>query len=187
MNHDTSAVKLTRDFLPADVLDEVLVLFHGAADWVTTPQESQYGERGQSFDGAGLPLVHERYSASFDVSASLQESPAVLRVSSSLNGKTVRCYRMGQGQGFRVHTDSYFQGGLSHVLYLNDGWGWDWGGLLHVLSDDGLLCDVVRPEMNLLVTTDCAAGKVPHFVSPVAPWAQQPRYVLAVFGEAPRI
>jgi hypothetical protein len=180
-----------RNFLPEAEATELAQLYETATDWATEKQSFVYGgshlsgggkDKYQSFASDRLPTVGESYYASFDLSPGLTKHPAVLAAVAKIGGSTYRCYRMGPGQGFRVHIDDYFKGRFSHVLYLNRRWVWDWGGLLHVVSEDGQSGEVVFPEFNTLATMDYAEKKVPHFASFITSWAREPRYVLAIFG-----
>lgn len=175
-------ISVRRGYLPREEADGLRELWDLTRDWARESQESTYGPSHQSFSAGGLPQDGESYVASFERSASLEDHQMVRNVVSGLRGTSHRCYRLLAGDGFRVHVDDYFGRSMSHVLYLSPRWEWDWGGLLHVLDDDGERCEVVLPEMNLLVTTSHEGGRTPHFVSRVAPWAASPRYMLSVFG-----
>jgi hypothetical protein len=180
---------LRTDVVPPLTLDALVGAYEAADDWIREDQHAVYGMfpnlkkpvlRHQSFSGPAMPRDGEPYVASFERSKSLEGLPLTAEVARMIRGDTWRCYQFGAGQGFRTHTDSYFGGAASHVLYLTREWRWDWGGLLHVISDDGERTETVLPRMGLVATL---TGKdVAHFVSPVAPWAEAPRYVLAVFG-----
>jgi Rps23 Pro-64 3,4-dihydroxylase Tpa1-like proline 4-hydroxylase len=177
---------LTRkpNFLSPELAEQVASLYESASDWKSDDQRAVYGKTHQSFNGPRLPADGTSYRTSFDRSLSLESSAPVLAAVALTGGTAHRCYRMRAGQGFRIHTDDYFRGRYAHVLYLNRSWCWDWGGLLHVLDAEGTEGEVVYPAFNLLATTDYFAQRVPHFVSPVAEWAGQPRYVLAIFAGA---
>lgn len=177
------------DVVPAPALDALVAAYEAAGDWVREDQNATYGAypnpkkpvlRHQSFKGPGMPEDGELYVTSFDRSASLEALPLAAEVARQIGGNIFRCYRSGPGQGFRVHTDGYFGGTASHVLYLTRKWKWDWGGLLHVISPDGGRTETFLPRMGLVATL--TSGDDAHFVSPVAPWAAEPRYVLTVFG-----
>lgn len=171
--------------IPVAMLETLASAYESAVDWVREEQREPYGRgKDKEFDGPSMPGAGEEYVASFDKSLSLLGLPLVAEAARLIGGNVWRCYRMGPGQGFRTHTDGYF-GGDSHVLYLTRKWRWDWGGLLHTVSDDGDHSETVLPQMGLVATL--SGGDVAHFVSTVEPWAEAPRYVLAVFGRAVEI
>ena len=186
----SESLTVRKNFLPEAEADELAKLYETAVDWKTEKQTFVYGGSHLSRDGgkyqgfvaSKLPSDGESYYACFDQSLALAQHPSVLAAVAKIGGTTHRCYRMGPGQGFRVHVDDYFSGRFSHVLYLNRSWVWDWGGLLHVVSADGESGSVVFPEFNTLATMDYAEKKVPHFASFITSWARLPRYVLAIFG-----
>ena len=171
-----------RNFLEERRAERLAELFADEAHWEPVSQTKAYSDEFRQFPGRGMPYGTERYLASFERSEKLEQATDVLAATDLIGGTNRRCYQMTAGDGFRIHDDSYFGGTRSHVLYLNKDWRWDWGGLLHVLSDEGRRCDVIYPEFNTLVTLDYSVQTVPHFVSQVAHWALEPRYVLAVFG-----
>ena len=65
----------------------------------------------------------------------------------------------------------------AYVLGLTRGWRADMGGLLHFLDDEGNVVETVVPRYNSLTIFRVP---MPHLVSMVAPWVQEPR--LAVTG-----
>ena len=168
--------------MPAPLLEEIAQLYQKTEDWIRDDQTTAYGadDLHPLSEHARMPRKGEDYRASFFHSPALSINSHVHAAVALIGGTAHRCYRMEPGQGFRIHSDDYFGGQSSRILYLNRNWVWDWGGLLHVIEADS--CRVVFPEFNLLATMDYAQGKVPHFVSQVAPWALEPRYILSVFG-----
>lgn len=178
-------LKIEKNFLPRNVADEVAKLYEAATDWERVDQSATYGKKHQSFSGSRMPTDGDEYRTSFDRSDYLAGHPTIHEVVAIMGGdpslEKHRCYRLGPGQGFRVHTDDYFLGSWSRSLYLSRSWAWDWGGILHAIDDEQDV-EVVFPEFNLLATMDHTTSKMPHFVSLVAEWAKVPRYSLNVFG-----
>ena len=168
------------DFLPAELAERVATAFEHATDWTRLRNDGQYHAEhvGMEFAGPKLPGHDETYWADFHTSMELKTAPAVVEAVRLImrggRASDYRCYRMEPGEGFRIHSDSYFGGRYAFTLYFNRRWVWDWGGLLHVISNDGASCRVVLPEFNLLAAVDYQV-KAPHFVSPVAAWAKQLR------------
>jgi SM-20-related protein len=87
------------------------------------------------------------------------------------------CYR--PGHFLRLHTDKVDEEGriAAYVINLTPRWNADFGGMLNFLGPNGAVSEVFFPWYNSL-----SLFRVPvwHFVSPVAPWADQPR--LAITG-----
>lgn len=85
--------------------------------------------------------------------------------------------RYMRGQFLRMHDDKIDEEGrlVAYVLNLTKNWVADWGGLLHFQDDEGNVTDIFMPHFNSL-----SMFKVParHFVSCVAPYAEQPRYAI---------
>jgi len=64
----------------------------------------------------------------------------------------------------------------AYVLGLTRGWRADMGGLLHFLDDQGNVAETVVPRYNSLTVFRVP---MPHLVSMVAPWVQEPRLAVA--------
>jgi 2-oxoglutarate-Fe(II)-dependent oxygenase superfamily protein len=172
-------ITTVRNFLPAAEFARLTELWAGA-QWAAYggPDGGYYNTEAGSFDGRGLPGKSETYQWRTARADPLAEAPEVKAVVARLGAKGHFCYAMGAGDHFRVHSDAYFGGGYSAILYLDD-WLWDWGGLLHAIGPGGAACEVVLPEANVLALIP---NGTPHFVSPVQPWAAHPRRTLSLFG-----
>jgi Rps23 Pro-64 3,4-dihydroxylase Tpa1-like proline 4-hydroxylase len=90
----------------------------------------------------------------------------------------VQATRYLPGHFLRRHDDTGYTGQqrrYAFVFNLGRGWQADWGGLLQFLDPDGRVVDTFVPTYNSL-----SLFKVPqlHCVSPVAAWAEEPRYGL---------
>lgn len=91
----------------------------------------------------------------------------------------LRCYKMIEGGHFRVHKDAYISD-TGFIWYLTKDWKWDWGGILMSIDKEGT-AEATIPQFNQLVIMDHKNGQVPHFVTPVTAFAQEPRYMLVGF------
>jgi hypothetical protein len=169
------------DYLEPALYAELAALYEAAGDWQERRSSNVYGPGFQSFGGGLLPADGEEYRMAFDYSDALAEHPLVREVAARMGGTEHRCYRYRAGHGLRFHTDDYFGGRGHRILFLTREWRLDWGGLLYVIEGEEILT-LVCPRPNLLIEIDFSEGRVPHFVSPVAEWAGQPRYVLSTFG-----
>lgn len=87
--------------------------------------------------------------------------------------------RYRPGEFLRWHDDKHDdeRRRFAYVLNLSRDWEADWGGLLQFIDARGSVVDTFVPRFNSL-----SLFKVPfgHVVTPVAPWAKQPR--LAITG-----
>ena len=128
------------------------------------------------------PGEDEVYSSAYTRAREVEKSAFFREVSQALSthlpfdwhNAAVHAYRMTAGDHFRVHDDS--KNGIGFVYYLSKGWKWDWGGLLMVRRNESVV--PLKPEFNQMVVIDYA---VPHFVSPVAQYALEPRYAIVGF------
>lgn len=89
-------------------------------------------------------------------------------------------YRMEPGDYFRCHHDGYL-GNCGYTYFLNEGWKWDWGGLLNFISPDGEQSEPIFPKSGRILFRD-EMESPPHFVSKVEPWALNPQYLIIGFG-----
>ena len=83
----------------------------------------------------------------------------------------------GQGDFLSTHHD-HNKGDLAFVLNLTKNWRPEYGGLLHVLQEDGTY-KAVNPEFNSLVIMELPAEGVAHFVSEVTKYAPKPRIAIS--------
>ena len=95
------------------------------------------------------------------------------------NNTELRCYKMTEGDHFRIHRDDY-RARLGFIWYLSACWKWDWGGLLLTIFPDGS-ASVEIPERNKLVILDHTKTQLAHCVTPVTSAALAPRQMLVDF------
>lgn len=141
-----------------------------------------------------LPRPGEVYMARFDRARELEESDLVkstfaehfLPRLSEATGKKLtqfdaRCYRLQPGHFFRSHIDAY-AADVGIVYYINREWSLDWGGLLHIASNEDLdFLDTIVPRFNRLVLLHHGKFRFPHIVSAVSEFALKPRYTIVAF------
>lgn len=174
------------DALPADTAEALRLEFiNGTYDRKEQHEVEFYGNNCKH-DNPLLPDETEPFTAQFWKS-DIFETPVFQDAFKQLVPKieavigkpvedaVVMAYKMGPGDHFRVHTDSYL--GLGFILYLSKGWKWDWGGLLMATDGDGVI--PYLPRFNSLVILQDA--KMPHFVTQIAPAAREPRYTMVGF------
>lgn len=97
----------------------------------------------------------------------------------AINMVGAQATRYRPGQFLRQHDDRHEDEGrrYAYVLNLSRDWEADWGGLLQFVDARGSVVETFVPRFNSL-----SLFKVPyaHLVTPVAPWAREPR--LAITG-----
>ena len=91
----------------------------------------------------------------------------------------LRALRMTEWQHQRIHIDEY-AGKVGFIYYMSKGWKWDWGGLLLTAHGDGVTASV--PKFNQLIVLNHGKQRPPHCVTPVTPFAREPRYMLVGFA-----
>lgn len=185
-------LRVIQDAVPLDIAMSARNEFKNADyDRITQERRGYYG-REFTDDIPFVPDQGEVYRSEFHRSNYL-ESNAVIRecyysyikpLVEETTGKQVadadlRCYKMIEGGHFRIHRDAYISD-VGFIWYLTRNWKWDWGGILMSIGEDGK-ADPTIPQFNQLVIMNHRDGQVPHFVTPVTPWALEPRYMLVGF------
>lgn len=151
-------------------------------------QEAAYHKYGRQEEGLYIgkddwhPGSEEDYSSLYWRAIEIEKAPYFKSAGQILlqhalkerGGAMLYAYRMTPGDHFRIHDDS--GNGIGFVYYLSKDWKWDWGGLLMVRNGDSVT--PFLPKFNQLVVIDYS---VPHFVTPIAPYAKEPRYAVVGF------
>jgi len=185
-------LKIIQSALPESYALQARTEFEQADyDRITQERKGYYG-REFTDQMPFVPGTDEIYRSEFHRSNYL-ESNAVIRecyysyikpLVEEATGKLVhdadlRCYKMIEGGHFRVHKDAYISD-TGFIWYLTKNWKWDWGGILMSIDNQGV-AEATIPQFNQLVIMDHKNGQVPHFVTPVTAFAQEPRYMLVGF------
>lgn len=175
-----------KDVLPLGDAETLRTIFVESVFPTKTKQGPLHYSTELVFDGDAMPKANEVYSTRYGRCNKMEESKPLKTLVRKhiiplmgihVNNFTLRAYRLDAGDHFRIHSD-HTLGDMSFAYYLSKDWVWDWGGLL-VTIENGEAKSYL-PEFNSLVVMD-AKARVPHFVTQVAPWALEPRYMLAGF------
>lgn len=143
-----------------------------------------------------LPKEGEKYKAKFWRSENLESHERVndifnsnfkdrIKQFSGINLQEFdnRCYRLKQGNYYRLHIDDY-AGYINSIYYVNENWKWDWGGILHVCDhEEEEYIRPIFPKYNRLVLLHNQKFRSPHFISQVSEYAQNPRFSIVSFNK----
>jgi len=186
------------NFLPEDLAIKLYDIFESQSlnSWKLMDQvrEGHYGHVFKT-NNQLLPKKNESYTAKFSRSDRIESSPDFTQiisdqfttkiretVSDSLTEFDTRAYKLDAGDHYRTHIDSY-GGNINIIYYLNTEWIWDWGGILHICSDeDEDYCKPIFPKFNRLVLLNNKKFHSPHFISPVTQFALNPRFSIVIFA-----
>jgi Rps23 Pro-64 3,4-dihydroxylase Tpa1-like proline 4-hydroxylase len=178
--------------VPVVAAEEARAQFIGAEYELIDQVRERHYEHVFKTDSPYLPKPGEPYLARFRRSKTL-ESGAFLRpfydthirpILGRLAGirgedADLRAYHMKDGDHQRIHIDDY-AGPVGFIYYMSKGWKWDWGGLLMMAQGDEMVPSL--PVFNRLVVLNHGKVRPPHMVTPVTPFAREPRYMLVGFA-----
>lgn len=187
------------DFLPIEKARQInnLYLNEKEENWSFMDQ-TRDGHYGHVFktNNPLLPKEGEPYKAKFWRSENLESDKSLNEVFNNNFKEKIknisaidlkefdnRCYRLKQGNYYRLHLDDY-AGYINSIYYVNENWKWDWGGILHVCDhDDPEFIQPIFPRFNRLVLLNNQKFRSPHFISQVSEFAQNPRYSIVSFNK----
>ena len=180
------------DALQADVAEQAREQFVAAEYELIDQVRERHYEHVFKTDSRYLPQPGEPYLARFRRARGLETGPFlrpfyeqhIKPFLDSLAGVTskavdLRAYQMLAGDHQRVHIDEY-AGPVGFIYYMSKGWKWDWGGLLLTAQGDEVTASI--PKFNQLIVLNHGKARPPHCVTPVTPFAREPRYMLVGFA-----
>jgi hypothetical protein len=178
--------------LPGDVAEAARAEFIAAEyERIDQVRERHY-EHVFKTDSPYFPKPPEHYLARFWRARAMESGPflpgfyathikPVLErlAHTTLEKADLRAYRMTEGDHQRVHIDEY-AGPVGFIYYMSKDWKWDWGGLLMTAKGDDMVASL--PKFNQLIVLNHGRARPPHMVTPVTPFAREPRYMLVGFA-----
>ncbi len=190
--YDSSGKCIIEDAVPDDFANLIYDMYQSTDfDEIYQERTGYYSRSGLS-ELPGSPSASERYSARFARSRFLETKTEIIDAYQSylkpkieivsnqrITHADLRCYRMKMGGHFRLHTDEY-AGSVGFIWYLSKNWRWDWGGILMTRGSNGDY-DAIIPTWNSLLVMSHQRGSLPHFVTSVEAWAEEPRLTLVGF------
>lgn len=183
------------DFLPREVAEKLSDSYDAHKQWELIDQvRPDHYKHVFATKNPNLPRPGEVYKAKFDRSKVLEGSEFIRStfkshfipklnetVKRELTQFDIRCYRLTAGHLYRTHIDDY-TADVGITYYFSREWALDWGGLLHIASDNDLnFIDTVYPKFNRIVLLNHGKFRFPHFVSAVNEYALKPRYTIVAF------
>jgi len=198
--YKTNGLVIVDNFLPEDTANKLESMYLGEKnEWELHDQvrdqaygKGKYGK--QYTDSPYFPSVEEVYTAKFWRSNKLEAEvesifdkymkPALKSISQAeLNEYDIRCYKLDEGCHYRTHIDDWL-GVINCTYYINRNWVWDWGGVLHVGTDDGSDQILpILPKFNRAVFLNYDCSRSPHYVSPVTDYALNSRLTMVSFNK----
>ena len=84
--------------------------------------------------------------------------------------------RLREGSFYRTHVDDY-AGQAGYTYFFNEGWKWDYGGILTYAESDGSNSFPIFPENNMMLLRD-ENIKAFHYVTQQMAYANKSQYLL---------
>lgn len=189
---ERQGMTIIADALPADVAEQARSQFV-AADYELIDQVREHHyEHVFKTESPYLPQPGEHYLARFRRARVLEDGPFLRafyerQIKPFLDSLAniastkvdLRAYQMVAGDHQRIHIDEY-AGPVGFIYYMSKGWKWDWGGLLLTAQGDEVAASI--PKFNQLIVLNHGKKRPPHCVTPVTPFAREPRYMLVGFA-----
>lgn len=195
----TKGYTVIDNFLPEDLAEELneIYLAENESNWnfMDQTRDSHYGHVFKT-NNPLLPKEGESYKAKFWRSENLESNKRFNKIFNNnfkdkikqysnidLQEFDSRCYRLKQGDYYRLHIDDY-AGDINSIYYVNNNWKWDWGGILHVCDHENEeYIQPIFPKFNRLVLLHNKKFRSPHFISQVSEFALNPRFSIVSFNK----
>ena len=146
-------------------------------------------------DNSRVTNTEEPYIASFDVCTSdttidflkstvlSQIAPALKRIDPQLTHFMIpSLVRLGPSSFYRTHVDSY-AGSVGYTIFINDGWMWDYGGILTYLTMDGEHAMPFFPVNNRMLLRD-ERKRAFHYVSKQTDFSAKYQYLILGWADS---
>lgn len=177
------------DFLPADVANQINLLYQDVEDWQKIEQTGS-NHSNSSVDKKSAKVAKFSRSNNLEQSAQINNifdeyfKPKLRNLSGvDLKKYDKRCYKLQKGDYYKTHIDDYI-GNIGCIYYVNKDWAWDWGGILHINSDDSVdVAESIKPKFNRIIFIDHENFKSPHSVSIISQYAKESRYTMVSFNK----
>ena len=196
---DIDGYCIVDDFLPKDLAMLIYNLFDTQPEsgWKFNHQiRPNHYEHVFKTKNLLLPNKDEVYSARFWRSEGIETSSDFKEIlygkfidninemfSKPLKEFDTRAYRLNKGDYYRSHMDLEVGGAFNIIYYLNKEWIWDWGGILHICSEEvEEYCKPIFPKFNRLVLLNNKKFNSPHYISSVTEFALKPRFNITIFA-----
>tara|TARA_Y100000389_G_scaffold115772_2_gene112932 strand:+ start:1625 stop:2251 length:627 start_codon:yes stop_codon:yes gene_type:complete len=195
----TKGYSIIDNFLPEDLAQKLNSIYLSETEdhWQFMDQ-TRNGHYGHVFKTKNplLPKESEPYKAKFWRSENLESDKRVneifdnnfkdkIKTACGINLQNFdnRCYRLKQGNYYRLHIDDY-AGKINSIYYVNENWKWDWGGILHICDHENEeYIKPIFPRFNRLVLLHNQKFRSPHFISQVSEFALNPRFSIVSFNK----
>ncbi len=93
--------------------------------------------------------------------------------------------RLKAGSFYRMHVDDY-AGQSGYTYFFNEGWKWDYGGILTYAEPDGSNSYPIFPENNMMLLRD-ESIKAFHYVTQQTEYAMKSQYLLLGWASVTQI
>ena len=182
-------LKAKRQFFSLDVIEKIDSQIKKARfDKVYQERESHYSHIFKSIDKR-ITEVGEIYISNYYQAVDKETKEFLKNKIAPIIGQEIKkvipnvsnimppqLMRFSPGSFLRMHVDDY-AGEAGYTIFINDGWKWDYGGILSFISNYGDTSLPIFPENNLGIIRD-ESKKSFHFVSQQTDYCSADQYLL---------
>jgi hypothetical protein len=194
---DTYGYVVIDDFLPQQLYKKLLKDLKSSESEINYQVRSSHYSHILSSDNPNLPREEETYIAKFSLIKNKQDigslktaffehlAPIMKEATDGIAKFSLHptAVRIRGGDVYRAHQDSY-AGIIGYSFFLNEGWCWDYGGILTYVRDNDC-AEPIFPKANRLLLRN-EKFKHFHFLNTVEQYCNKEQYiVLGWAGSSP--
>ncbi|MEI8301946.1 MAG: hypothetical protein WCG13_01540 [Burkholderiales bacterium] len=192
---NTHGYVIIDDFLPPDLYQRLLGDLKSSASQITYQVRPAHYSHVFSSELMTLPRPDEPYIAKFSLIRDQRQLGSLQEVFSQHLGPVMKeategearyalfpgAVRVRGGDVYRAHQDGY-AGIVGYSLFLNEGWCWDYGGILTYVRDEDT-AEPVFPRSNRLLLRN-ERFKHFHFLNTVEQHCPKEQYLILGWADA---
>lgn len=181
-------LKAKKDFFSINILQKIKLQINKAQfDNVYQERDSHYSHVFKSMNKR-ITESNEKYISNYYQAVDTDTKDFLKNIIAPIIGKEIKkvipnvtnimppqLMRFSPGSFLRMHVDDY-AGEAGYTIFINNGWKWDFGGILSFVSQNGDIALPIFPENNFGIIRD-ESKKSFHFVSQQTKYSNSDQYL----------
>ena len=186
---DWPGLEFKRNFFSNDILQEIkLVIKYAEFEKVYQERVSHYSNVFKS-PSSRITNPGEIYISNYFQAVDKNTTEFLKNILAPIIGREIKnkmpniknimipqLMRFSPGSFLRMHVDDY-AGEAGFTIFINDGWRWDYGGILNFVSINGEKACPIFPEDNMAIIRD-ESKKSFHYVDQQTTYSNSDQYLL---------